>query len=63
MIAAAWKKNDSLKCKGHFYSGKKTEDYLVLGLLHSEHFSFRIHELISMCKNIKKKRIKRSFVY
>lgn len=29
MIAAA-QKNDSLKCKGHVYSGKKTEDYLVL---------------------------------
>lgn len=31
MIAAAWKKNDSLKHKGHVYSGKKTEDYFILG--------------------------------
>lgn len=31
MIAAAWKKNDSLKYKGHVYTGKNSEDYLVLG--------------------------------
>lgn len=63
MIAAAWKKNDSLKHKSHVYSGKKDWKLPCFGLSGSEYFSFRIHGLISKCENTKKKRMNRSCVF